>query len=148
MRQSRFLEVAKFERVWWFEGRGELDYRMLASGTYTFSWRIHLTHPVNDGWISEPVNFTLSKNDKEDEECRRFMSTYPEVSRQPVGQFKLLEIRVFENGWREYNVGEISVVEGEELCMLKFAMKAIREGQRWKTGLCVDGICIFEAKVH
>lgn len=58
------------KKGWWFEARGEIDCRVLASGTYTISWRIHLTHPVNDGWISESVNFTLSKNDKEGEELQ------------------------------------------------------------------------------
>lgn len=60
----------------------------------------------------------------------------------------MLTIRVIENGWREYNVGEISVVEGEDRCMLKVRYESYQRGQRWKTGLCVDGICTFEAKVH
>jgi hypothetical protein len=45
--------------------------------------------------------FTLSKNDMEDKECKCFMSTCTGVPVLPIGQFKLLPIRVLENGWAE-----------------------------------------------
>lgn len=129
--------------VCWFEARGEIDCT-LPPGTYTFSWRIRLLN-MNfrwaQGWRSEPAHFTLSKNGMKDEECKCFLSTSPERSLSQIDQFRLPTIRVLENGWREYDVGEFSVERHDANCVLKFAMRATAT-REWKSGLLVDGIVI------
>ncbi|KAG0555084.1 hypothetical protein KC19_12G143300 [Ceratodon purpureus] len=47
-------------------------------------------------------------------------------------------IRVVENGWREYDVGEFVVEKEERVCHLKFAM----QGQDPKTGISLDGVTV------
>jgi hypothetical protein len=97
------------------------------------------------GWRSEPAHFTLSKNDREAGECKCYIDSRLDVSRQEVDHFSLPTIRDVENGWREYDVGEFLVEEGEHTCSLRFAMLAVEEGQ-WKSGLCLDGVVVRPTK--
>jgi hypothetical protein len=126
------------KNVCWFEARGEIECP-LPPGAYTFTWRMYLADL--HGWHAEPAHFTLSKNDVENLECKSYIDPRPDLSMQPVEQFRLPTVRVTETGWTEYDVGEFFVEKGEETCTLKFSMNAISRGA-WKSGLFMDGVVV------
>ena len=108
-------------------------------GTYTLSWRLRLDNP--SGWESHPVHFILSTDDVKVDERKGFISTSAEVSSRRVDEFELPTIRVKENGWLEYDVGEFVVETGRPRpTLLKFAMRSF-EGD-CKTGISLDGVVV------
>ena len=139
---NRFPEVARLKTVCWFEAKGEVECS-LPPGTYTLSWRLLLGNL--SGWRSEPAHFTLSKNDSESMECKCYIDSSLDLSREEVDYYSLPTIRDVESGWREYDVGEFVVEKGEDTSFLKFGMSAIEEGA-WKSGLCLDGVVVRPTK--
>lgn len=134
--------IARLKSVCWFDVKGEIVCS-LPPGGYTVSWRAYLS-ANSDGWDSEPVHFTFSKNETEvicESKCY-INRTRSGTSGLPiqVEQFSLPTIRVVENDWTEYDVGEFVVEGGKENCALKFAMLAT--AGFWKSGLSLDGIFI------
>lgn len=130
------MVIAQLERVTRFEASGEMKCS-LPPGTYTFSWRIFLLRP--SGWGSDPVLFTLSKNNEPVDERKCFM-TLEDSANQDVEHFKLPTIRIGETGWREFDVGEFVVESEEKITHLNFAMSSA-EGD-CKTGLFMDGVVL------
>lgn len=125
--------------VCWFEVTHEMELA-LPPGAYTVTWRLYLGHL--GGWHSEPAHFYFTKNDEETTECKCHIDPRPEVSSQPVAQYRLpAAIRVMKTGWREYDVAEFSVAKGEGTCSLKFSFIA-RESRGWKSGLYLGGVDI------
>lgn len=123
--------VAQLKEVKPFNASGEINCPLLP-GAYTLSWRIRLDKPL--WWDSAPVHFRLSKDDVQVDERKCVLSK----SYIRVEQFKVPKIRVVENGWREYDVGEFVVESGARMCHLKFAM----ECQDFKTGISMDGVVV------
>jgi hypothetical protein len=128
---SRHSVVAQLNEVKPFDASGDIKC-LLAPGAYTLSWRIRLDKPL--WWDSKPVHFTLSKDDVPVSERKCVLSK----SYMRVEHFKVPTIRVVENGWREYEVGEFIVESGERMCQLKFAMV----GDDSKTGISLDGVVV------
>jgi hypothetical protein len=135
---SLFPEVARLKNVCWFEAKGEVEWS-LPLGTYTFSWRLFLGNL--SGWRDAPATFKFLKNDVESTPRKCYIDHSPEISMTQIGDFSLPTFRDVENGWREYDVAEFKVEEGEETCFLKFAMTAYEVGS-WKSGLCMDGVVV------
>lgn len=145
---TRFPEVAELKLVWWFAARGETEC-WLPAGTYTLSWRILLKENLLN-WNLKPATFSLTKNDGEVTERKCFIDPRPRIinsqqQAQDAAGFHLPTVRVVENGWREYDVGEFSVEKGREdsssRTVLKFSMTAI-EGACPKSGVCLDGVVV------
>ncbi|KAG0576754.1 hypothetical protein KC19_5G105400 [Ceratodon purpureus] len=136
---SLFPEVARLKHVCWFEAKGEIKWS-LPPGKYTFSWRLFLDHQLS-GWRQAPATFNLSKNEEEFFQRKCYIDQSHEYSRRQVGDFTLPTFRDVENGWREYDVGEFEVEEGEDSCFLKFSMLAFEVGC-WKSGLIMDGVVV------
>lgn len=153
----RWPEIAYVKEVCWFQVTGELNC-LLPPGSYTLSWRMQMNDsPRNHsnveaennytedhvyGWASAPAEFFLSLRDgSQVSNNHRYLTNRHENSRRQNQLLNLTPVRVVEDNWLEYDVGEFVIEYGQEGADLKFSVMDVQSGQ-WKSGLNLDGVVV------
>ncbi|KAG6550775.1 hypothetical protein Mapa_007679 [Marchantia paleacea] len=125
--------VANLREVCWLELRGSATCHF-EPGKYTLSWRLRWDHDESRvfGW-TEPVTFSFHTDVSKH-------GTYRRTPVQPETACDL-QVRSVGGGWKEYDVGEFTVVDREYAVTINFSMLEVTGG-RWKGGLFVDAVVI------
>jgi hypothetical protein len=137
--------VAHLQVVSWFEVCGSIDWPLLP-GAYTLSWRLQLTpkayHVEDHGWLQHPVIFELGFNNNT-KQTMRYLANEDEEMQAQFGT-NLTPIRLVEDNWFEYDVGEIDIMDSGENSNISFSMRETNQdkGLKGKCELLVDGVVL------
>lgn len=138
--------MACLREVCWFHTSGNIKCQ-LPPGTYTLSWRIQYeirterSYGVH-GWDRLPTEFSVSATDgSQKTTTHRYLTNWPYNAVHQNQLADLTPVRLVEDSWFEFDAGEITVVDEEELTSLEFSMVETESGH-WKSGIILDGVVL------
>ncbi|XP_024403966.1 putative F-box protein PP2-B12 [Physcomitrium patens] len=135
---ARWPEVARLKEVCFFHASGTMKC-ILPPGAYTLSWRIlyRAYSRTLDGWQQLPVEFRMSTTDgSQSSISHRYLNNRSQSNIDDV-----TPVRLVDDGWLEFDVGEVTIKDEGKETSLEFSMVEIDSGT-WKTGVFLDGVVL------
>lgn len=127
---SRFLEVAQLEIVWWLHFSGKIETRILSSRTNYAAYLVFRLDTDTEGFRDRTVDLHVSVEGTASGQVRRVLLDPPENVPQQAQQRA--------DGWMEIEMGEFFNECGEdgtvELCLKEV------DTNYYKRGLIIEGI--------
>ncbi|KAG6547402.1 hypothetical protein Mapa_010850 [Marchantia paleacea] len=142
---SSYDKVAYLKAVCWLEVQGNMECS-LPVGTYALSWRLALADIFDQayGWDHWPVEFGMSVDDHHIAQTEHYLQHALFLSEDMSLDHP--QQRGVDNDWKEFDVGDFTVQEGEKgsgigRVKLQYSLIQIKGGH-WKSGMFVDGVVI------